>query len=135
MDTWLLTCGTKASLGQPLTTALPSSARNVATVYPEVMDPLEMVVIPKTVILFEGGFAEIFPAVCKDNQGFSDLCAAAIVNDPTEGFLEGIKKDFFLLRAEIRLKLQDDERWTVSVKRKTATCTVRLTSSSKHNDV
>ena len=93
-----------------------------------------MVVFLKAVILFEGGFAELFPAVCNDSKGFS-LCPAARVNNPTEGFLEKVKKDFFLVRAEIRLKLQDNERWTVSVERKTATCTVRLTSHLKHIDV
>ena len=98
------------------------------------MDPLEMVVYLKTVILFEGGVTEIFPAVCNDSEGFS-LCPAARVNNPTEGFLEKVKKDFFLVRAEIRLKLQDNERWTVSVKRKTATCTVSSTSPSTRIDV
>ena len=44
-----------------------------------------------------------------------------------EGFMHD---DCFLVRAEIRLKLQDNERWKVSVNRKTATCTVRSTSLS-----
>ena len=82
-------------------------------------------------VLCEGSFEGFFPAVCRDGLGFS-LCPAARVNDPSEGFLE---KDFFLLRAEVRLKLQDNERWTVSIKRKTATCTVRSTSPSKHIDI
>ena len=95
-------------------------------VYSEVMNPLEIKVTQTTVILFEGGFEEFFPAACADNLGRS-LCSAARVNNTSERFL---KKDFFLVRAEIRLKLQDNERWTVSVKRKTATCTVISTSSS-----
>ena len=102
----------------------------MSRVNPQVTDPLEIGTHPNDV-LFEGGFEEIFPAVCEDHVGFS-LCRAARVNDPSEGFLE---EDFFRFRAEIRLKLQDNERWTVSVKRKTATCTVCSTSPSKHNDV
>ena len=50
------------------------------------------------------------------------------MNNPAEGFL---KKGYLLVRAEIRLKLQDNERWTASVKRKTAACTVCSTSRSK----
>ena len=85
----------------------------------------------KTVILFEGYCEELFPVVCEDALGCM-LCPAARVNDPAEGFLES---GYFLVRAEIRLKLQDNERWTVSVERKTATCVVRSTSPLKHNDV
>ena len=93
--------------------------------------PLEIVVIIPKAVLFEGDFKEFFPAMCEDGLGFP-LCTAARVNIPPEGFLE---KDFFRVRAEIRLKLQDNERWTVSVKRKTAICTVCSTSPSKHFDV
>ena len=84
-------------------------------------------------VLFEGDFEEFFPAVCEDSLGFS-ICPAARVKDPSGGFL---KQGFFSfrVRAEIRLKLQDNERWTVSDKRKTATCTVCLTSPSKHIEV
>ena len=81
---------------------------------------------------FEGDFDQFFPAVCEDSSGFS-ICPAMRVNDPSEGFLD--EDFFFRVRAEIRLKLQDNERWTVSVKRKTATCTVCVTSPSKHIDV
>ena len=81
-------------------------------------------------VLFEGTVEELFPAVCEDKLGFS-LCSAATVNNRWNGFLE---YNYFLVRAEIRLKLQDNERWTVSVKRKTATCTVRSTSPSNHFD-
>ena len=87
--------------------------------------------IPKAV-LFEGDFEEFFPAVCKDSLGFS-LCPAARVYSPTNGFLE--KRFLFVVRAEIRLKLQDNERWTVSIKRKTATCTVCPIFSSNHIDI
>ena len=80
--------------------------------------------------LSEGCFEELFPALCKDYLGFS-LYPAAEVNDWRNGFM---KNGFFRVRAEIRLKLQDNERWTVSVKRKTATCTVYSTSPSKHFD-
>ena len=96
----------------------------------EVSDPLEIVVIPKAV-LFEGDFDEFFPAVCEDVIGL-DLYPAARINDPSEGFLE---EEFFRVRAEIRLKLQDNERWTISVKRKTATCTVCSTSPLESIDV
>ena len=82
-------------------------------------------------VLFEGFCEEFFPVVCEDNSGFT-LCSAARVNDPSKEFLE---KDFFLVRAEIRLKLQDNERWTASVKRKTATCTVCSIFSSNHIDI
>ena len=132
MDIWELIFGTKVSPGQRLISLLPSSTKNMTRVNSKVMDLLEVVVLPKTVILFEGGFAEIFPDVSKDKQVFSFLCPAARLHDPAEGFLE---KRCFLVRAEIRLKLQDNERWTVSVKRKTATCTVRSTSPSKHVNV
>ena len=100
-------------------------------VNPQVMDPLEMCVVFTKAVLFEGSFNEFFPAVCEDSLGL-DLYPAARINDPSEGFLE---EEFFRVRAEIRLKLQDNERWTVSVKRKTATCTVCLTSPSKHIEV
>ena len=110
---------------------LPSCAENKGgVVNSEVADPLRIVIILKAV-LFEGDCDEFFPAICEDNLGFS-LCSAARVNNPAEGFLE---KGYLLVRAEIRLKLQDNERWTASVKRKTATCTVRSTSSSKHIDI
>ena len=75
-------------------------------------------------LFIQGDFEEIFPAVCKDNSGGLFLYHAAKVNDPLEGFLKIPHYRWFLVRAEIRLKLQDNERWTVSVKRKTATCTV-----------
>ena len=99
----------------------------------KVTDPLEMCVVFPKAVLFEGDLEEFFPAVCEDILGFS-ICPAARVNDPSEGFLEE-EEEFFRMRAEIRLKLQDNERWTVSVKRKTATCTVCSTSPSKHVDV
>ena len=100
---------------------------------PQVTDPLEMRVVFTKAVHFEGDFEEFFPAVCEDGLGFC-ICPAARVNDPSEGFLEE-EEDFFRVRAEIRLKLQDNERWTVTVKRKTATCTVCLTSPSKHIEV
>ena len=133
-DALVLISVMKASLGQPLITVLPSSTKNMTRMSSQVMDPLEMVVYLKAVILFEGDFVEFFPAVCNDNQGCM-LCPASRLKNSAEGFSEKVKKDSFLVRAEIRLKLQDNERWTVSVERKTATCTVRSTFPLKHNDV
>ena len=110
--------------------------------------PPEVVVVILKAVLYEGNFAELFPAVCEDSLVLS-LCPASRVKDPSKGFFEKkslkdlIKtrrsleesseglvaewdffEDFFRVRAEIRLKLQDNERWTASVKRKTVTCTV-----------
>ena len=116
---------------------------------PQVTDPLEMRVVFTKAVHFEGDFDELFPAVCEDRLGFS-ICPVTRVKDPSKGFLEDFMKSgllpdflkrlldkdfFFRVRAEIRLKLQDNERWTVSVKRKTATCTVCSTSPSKHIDI
>ena len=114
----------------------------------EVTDPLEMCVVFPKAVHFEGDFDEFFPAVCEDIIGL-DLCPAVLINDPSEGFVKdfmknglladflkrGLFEDIFRVRAELRLKLQDNERWTVTVKRKTATCTVCSTSPSKHFDV
>ena len=68
-----------------------------------------------------GALASFFPAILNDTHHFH-LCRAEDVKDVSSGCL---KDDFFLVRAEIRLKLPNNERWTVSVKRKTATCEVR----------
>ena len=71
--------------------------------------------------LSPGALASFFPAAFNDTHHFQ-LCHAEDAKDVSLGCL---KDDFFLVRAEIRLKLPNNEHWTVSVKRKTATCEVR----------
>ena len=81
--------------------------------------------------LFIGGSRELFPGRCDDFLAYHPISAARVMHSD-EGF---IHDDCLLVRAEIRLKLQDNERWRVSVTRKTATCTVRSTSPSKYIDL
>ena len=72
----------------------------------------------RAVFLYKGNFDKFFlPDVCDDRVEL-DLCPVTRIIPPQESYCD------FSVSAEIRLKLQDNERWTVSVKRKTATCTV-----------
>ena len=72
----------------------------------------------KAAFLYKGNFDKFFlPDVCDDRVEL-DLCHVTRIIHPCVGDWK------ISLRAEIRLKLQDNERWAVSVKRKTATCTV-----------